>query len=298
MEIRQSAVLRALVVFNPTAGRRRRRILDETTKRMEAMGAKVVLQETLQPGDAERFAREAKSDDYDLVVAAGGDGTINEVLNGLVAADAGLALGVVPLGTANVLACEIGLAARAEAIAHTIIHGRRQQVRLGLANGRHFLLMAGAGIDAHVVAGVDLLLKRRTGKLAYVWESVRQALKYDFPWLEVTVDGETHQARMVVVCNGRCYGGPFVAAPAARLDEPQLYALLLNGSGLGSVLRYGIALALGRLPQCRDVTIHPARSVTINGLAGAPVQGDGDVIATLPVTMIVADTTLEVMVPG
>jgi len=288
---------RALVIFNPTAGGSRRRRLRATVQELERLGCRVTLAETRAAGDAERMAREASPDLCDVVVAAGGDGTINEVACGLVASAHGLPLGIIPLGTANVLAHDVGLKITAGAAARAILGGRRQTIHLGKVNGRHFVLMAGAGVDAHVVACVDLALKRRTGKFAYVVESLKQAVRYDFPPLTVTVDGEAHEARMAVICNGRMYGGPFIAAPHAHLAKSGLFVILLRRGGFMSVLRYGVALAAGKLPSLADVSVLPARRVRIEGPQDAPVQGDGDVLATLPAELTVSDQTLDLMVP-
>src|SRR6202012_1675745 len=238
------------------------------------------------------------SDDCDVVVAAGGDGTINEVANGLANAPHAVPpLAIIPLGTANVLAQEIGLRGNPRAVARAIAQGGRMTVHLGEANGRYFLMMAGVGFDAHVVANVDLALKRRTGKIAYVVETLVQGLRYGFPRCRVTINGQSHDAYSVVVCNGRHYGGPFVAAPKASLADPAFEVCLLQKGGYRHVLRYGAALVMGRLSALPDVQILTGKSLRIEGDPGLPVQGDGDIIAHLPVEIRVAERTLELVVP-
>lgn len=289
---------RALVIHNPTAGRNRKRRLADVLSRLTASGCRVTTMETRQRGDAEIFARQASPADYDVVVAAGGDGTVNEVVNGLVAGPGGLKLAVIPLGTANVLACEIGLDPKdADQIAEAIAEGRARTVHLGLANGRHFVLMAGAGLDAHVVAGVNVALKRHTGKLAYVVESLKQAFGYDFPALEIRADGRTYQGRMAVACKGRFYGGPFLAAPGAKLEDPKLHICILPKPGAAGVVRYGLALPMGKLSTLPEVQVISAERITIHGPRGAPVQGDGDIVARLPAEIEIARETVELIVP-
>ncbi|MDR3438506.1 diacylglycerol kinase family lipid kinase [Telmatospirillum sp.] len=289
---------RVLVIYNPTAGQWRRRRLRATLRALEGEGCTLTLHETTRPGDAEATAADLRAADFDVVVAAGGDGTINEVANGLIKAiEAIPPLAIIPLGTANVLAQEIGLHGQPATIAKAIAYGGRITVHLGLANGRHFIMMAGVGFDAHVVANVDLALKRHTGKIAYVLETLTQALRYGFPACRVTIDGVTRNARSVVVCNGRHYGGPFVAAPEASLGAPTFEVCLLERGGWTHVLRYGAALVMGRLAALSDVRILSARSLRIEGEDGLPVQGDGDIIATLPVDITVADKTLDLIVP-
>lgn len=289
---------RVLIVHNPTAGRHKRRRLAEVVERLELLGSTVTCKETSQRGDAEDFATQASPDHYDAVIAAGGDGTVNEVLNGLGRGSGGLELGVIPLGTANVLACEIGLDPKNfDQIARSIAFGPARHVHVGVANCRRFLLMAGAGLDAHVVAGVNVALKRRTGKLAYVVESLKQAIGYDFPKLNIRADGVEYEGRMVVACKGRFYGGPFIAAPDARLEAPMLEVCILPNPGISGFLRYGLALPMGRLSELPEVQVISARTILITGPRGAPVQGDGDIVARLPAEISVGDETVELICP-
>jgi YegS/Rv2252/BmrU family lipid kinase len=297
-DIAESVKRRVLVIYNPAAGQWRRRRLQATLRALDEIGCPLTLHETTRPGDAEAKASMLTEDDCDVVVAAGGDGTINEVANGLIGAPGPVPpLAIIPLGTANVLAQEIGLRGQPGNVARAIAGGSRMIVHLGKANGRHFIMMAGVGFDAHVVANVDLALKRRTGKVAYVLETAAQALRYGFPLCQVTIDGRRFEACSVVVCNGRHYGGPFVAAPQASLGKPLLDVCLLERGGWARVLRYGAWLVLGRLSRLPDVRIETGSLITIEGVPGLPVQGDGDIIAELPVTIEVSDRTLELIVP-
>jgi len=290
---------RVLIVHNPTAGRHKRRRLIGVVERLEQLGCAVTVRETGKRGDAEDFAASADPAQFDAVIAAGGDGTVNEVLNGLALAGGGLALGVLPLGTANVLACEIGLDPRdGEQVARSIAFGPARRVHLGTANRRRFLLMAGAGLDAEVVAGLNVTLKRHAGKLAYVVEGLKQAVGYDFPILTIRADGATYEGRMVVACKGRFYGGPFVAAPDANLEAPLLEICILPAAGVAGMLRYGIALPLGKLTELPEVQVIKAKSIVITGPRGAPVQGDGDIVARLPAEIAIADETVALICPS
>jgi diacylglycerol kinase (ATP) len=170
-----------LLIVNPTAGRRRRGLVDAVASRVRAEGWTVDVVETQAAGDARRLAETCDASRYGVIAVAGGDGTINEVINGLAGRGADApAVGIVPLGTANVLAHELGLGFSAAAVARTMIAGRPVLMRPGEAvNGagaRCFSLMAGAGFDAKVVAGVSAPLKRRLGRAAYVCWSRRSAI--------------------------------------------------------------------------------------------------------------------------
>jgi YegS/Rv2252/BmrU family lipid kinase len=275
-----------LVIYNPTAGVRRRRKLDRVLRELGRRGCAVTLRATQARGDAEAMARAADPTAFDLVAVAGGDGTINEVINGL--ADSPLPLALIPLGTANVLANELGLPRHAAGIAQTIAAGEPRPIYLGQANNRRFAMMLGVGIDARIVEAIDPRLKRATGMLAYVVSGIRSVLRYRPVRYGLEIDGRSYQAAGIIVAKGHFYGGRFVVARAARLDTPSLHAVLMERPGRWNILRYGLAIALGRLGQLRDVRIVEGRIVVIDGPAGEPAQTDGDLAGRLPLTVSLA----------
>ena len=289
------AVRRLLIIHNPTAGRRPRRYLDRVIAALHARGTSVEQVETTHPGHGEAIARTVRPDRFDAVVAAGGDGTINEIVNGM-ARDA-LPLAIVPVGTGNVLANEIGLPDQAGALAAVIAAGRRRRVHLGEVDGRLFTMMAGIGFDAHVVAGIDLVLKRRVGKLAYAVETLRRMVKWGLLPYRVDIDGVTYDCASLIAAKGHFYGGRFVAAPEASLDRPSFDIVLFERSGRLAALRYALALASGRLARLPDVRIVRGREIVIAGHDGEPVQADGDTIARLPAAIRLAEATIDLIVP-
>ncbi|MDX2222737.1 MAG: diacylglycerol kinase family lipid kinase [Rhodospirillaceae bacterium] len=286
---------RILVVFNPIAGRKRRPKLDAVLAALSPI-ADVAVVETTHRGHAEEIARAADPARVDLIAAAGGDGTVNEVVNGL--RGKSIALGVIPLGTANVLADEIALSRRPARVAATLARGALRPIHVGLANGRRFVMMAGAGFDANVVAGVSLALKKKLGPLAYVIETARLAFTDAFAGLDLVIDGAPHRTVSAVVCNGRHYGGPFVAAPGAALTDDLLHVVLLKGRGWTSVARYGLALVLGRLPTLADVDIVAGRRIAIRGTSAAPLQADGDIVTALPAEIAVDPEPVRLAYPA
>lgn len=300
---------RLAIIYNPIAGRRRRGFLEDVTDRLTARGWQIDLKPTAARGDAEAFARAlsqlAKSERPDLLAVAGGDGTIGEAINGLVAASEAEAIpfGIIPMGTANVLAAEIGLAVAPEAIAATLDARRARPIHVGLAHSektgsRAFTLMVGAGFDAHVVARVDPVLKKRFGKGAYVWQSLRQAPGFSFPRYRVAIDGAAAVAvASVIVAKGRFYGGRYVVAPKADLADPVFDVCLFERRGAVHAARYGLALARGTLPRAAGYRIVRGRHVVIEGPQGDPVQGDGDIIGTLPVDITLAPRPLSLVMP-
>lgn len=282
-----------LVIFNPTAGARRRRKLAMVLKELARRGCAATLRATGARGDAEQIARDADPAAFDVVAVAGGDGTINEVINGL--ADSPLPLALIPLGTANVLANEAGLTL-ADA-ARTIAAGAARPIHLGEANGRRFAMMLGIGIDARIVDGIDLRLKRLAGKLAYVVSGIESVLNYRPVRYDVAIDGRPYAAAGVIVAKGHFYGGRFVAARQARLDAPTLHAVLMERPGRWNVLRYGAAIARGRLDRLADVRIVEGRAIVIDGPAGETAQADGDLACALPLRIGLAEKPLFLFSP-
>ncbi len=305
---------RLLVIHNPVAGRRRRRRFQAVLDLLERDGNELLLHLTEAPGHASDFARQIEAGDGDLVVAAGGDGTINEVVNGLVAngRPAPLPVAIVPLGTSNVLAAEIGLAKSPSAVARTIREAAARRVSLGRLTGggvgrggRCFILMAGAGFDAHAVAAVDPGLKRGVAQGAYIWAGLSQLLATRRRRYAVEIDGARREAAWVVVAKAGHYGGPFVIAARARLDDPRFEVCLFAEGGPWAMARYGSALALGRLAGARGFSTVLGRRVRITAAAPGPgerrdeepVQCDGDDVARLPVKIEVVPDALDLVVP-
>lgn len=291
-----------LVIHNPNAGRRRRRHrLHSVVADLERAGTRVELKPTAGAGDALRFARAAvesaaRGEGPDVVVAAGGDGTINEVVNGM--AGAGVPLALLPLGTANVLAAEIGLVETPEEIVRAILHGPAVPIHLGDVNGRRFTIMAGIGLDAEVVASVNPRLKRATGKFAYAVATLQRWLEYRRHRFRIEIDGVLHEAAAAVVANGHYYAGRFVCAGEARLTDPRLHVCLFEKPGRWQAVYYMAGLFGGFLPRLKSYRVVPAREVAILAEGARPVQGDGDVIARLPVRIRVADETLHLVMPA
>jgi diacylglycerol kinase (ATP) len=292
----KTSARRLLIIFNPAAGWRRRQRLAPVLARLREHGCAYVLRETQGRGDAERFAAAVDPADFDLVVAAGGDGTVNEAINGLACSAPPLAL--IPLGTVNVLAAEIGLRTDPAAVARCVALGEPRPIALGAANGRRFILMAGAGFDAHVVAGVSVPMKRWLGKGAYVLSALRQLLVFSYPAYEVQTDNTLRQAASVIVANARHYGGRLVCAPAASLESGTLQVCLFErGGGRLAVIGYALALVTGRLPTLPSYRLIEARRIEIRGRPGEPLQGDGDSIGRLDATIEVLPNALDLIFP-
>ncbi len=291
--------LKLVVIYNPVAGRRRPGFFDATLSALLRRGCSIELRQTTGPGDATRLADAARAEGFERIVVAGGDGTINEVVNGLAQpGPEAPPLAVIPLGTANVLARELGLPAKPEELARVIAEGTAQPVALGRAGGRHFTLMAGAGFDAWVVNSVDSKLKARLGKGAYVLMSLWHILTYRRRLYAVDIDGQPYMAASVVATNARHYGGPFVIAPDADLGAPSLQVCLFERAGRWHAIRYSLALVTGRLAKLPDVRLVEGHRIRVSGRnAGEPVQLDGDILAELQCEIAVRRDALRLVYP-
>ena len=252
------------------------------------------MRHTGSAADAERLAREADAV-FDTIVAAGGDGTINAVANGIAGTDRVLA--VLPFGTANVLACEIGLPRDPDSLARLIAVGAARPIWPGVVNGRLFVMMAGTGFDAAVVAAVRPKLKRIVGRVAFASAVVDRWFGHRWNGLLICVAGVDYPVATVVAANGRHYGGPLVIAPQAALAEPALDFVLFRRPGRLAVLCYLTALYRGRLARRGDILVIRAREALVTAGDPAPVQADGEIVGELPARIAVAERPLFLVTP-
>lgn len=287
-----------LIIVNPAAGRARssERRLGRFVAALERQGCTVVLRRAgPSPGQVERLAGQAEPG-FDAIVAAGGDGTISAVVNGL--GGRAVPFGVLPLGSANVLAREIRLPRAPEALASLITTGPVSPIWPGRVGERAFVMMASAGFDSEIVAALSPELKRRVGRLAFAWGFLVRLWHCPACELTVRADGVEYRAAAVVAAKGRHYAGPFVVAPGADLAEPVLELVLLDRRGRWAMLRYATALFLGRVPRLGDIAIVRARQASVAGNRALPVQADGEIVGELPITLAVADRPLLLIRPA
>jgi len=284
-----------LVIYNPTAGWRRRARFRKTLRHLARLGCVVTVRETLAQGEAKTFAAEGAGQGYDAIVVAGGDGTINEAAGALAFTSERVA--VIPIGTANVLAGELGLPMKPEAVARTIVNGAERAIHIGRLGERHFMMMAGVGFDAHVVAAMESGLKNVLGRYAYVLAALRQLLRHKSTRYTVRLDQETVEVAGAIIANGRLYAGRYVVAPMANLEEPVFHAVLFLRRGRIAAFFYALSMLLGALPRSRGVRIVEVRTGTFEGPEGEPVQADGDPAGAAPVEFRIAGRRLTVIVP-
>ncbi|MHA7774226.1 diacylglycerol/lipid kinase family protein [Roseibium sp. M-1] len=285
-----------LIVANPTSGGYKPELLDDVRKRLEDLGCRTEIRLTTHAGEIGKICSDPALPVQTLVVA-GGDGSVNEALTGFQDHPAPPQLAVIPFGTANVLALELGLPRNPKAIADMIRSGKTRPLHYGLANGRPFVLMASAGFDAEVVHAVPLALKRRLGKLAYVITALKAGFGRKGASLTVTLDGTTQvTGKLAVASNASHYGGPFVICPGGATD-PGLHMLVLERDDPWSSFCYGIALMLGRIHKARGALVKPFTSAMIEAVAPVAAQVDGDPFGATPLEISQTDRTVPVLVP-
>ncbi len=302
----------ALLIHNPNAGgggNARHTKLDEARRILESRGIQAELQETTAPGEAIEIAKRATTDGRQLVIACGGDGTINEVVNGLAGSQNGhrVPLALLPAGTANVLAKELELSWDIPKAAEQLACGKVREIALGLATpleqpekARYFLSVAGAGPDGRITYAVDLELKARFGILAYWWQGAREVFNYKFHHFRVTGEGQSREVSLVIVGRTKHYGGPFKITTEADLFENQFEFLgLTTQSGL-KYLSYLPTLWMGDLRKEEGVYFWKSDRLVCESIDDKPIyaQVDGEPLARLPVEFRIVPRALRLLVPG
>ncbi|MES0809614.1 diacylglycerol kinase family protein [Roseibium sp. SCPC15] len=284
-----------LILANPTSGGYNPDLLQKVRVHLEDLGCHTEIRLTSRAGEIGEVCADPTLPARTIVIA-GGDGSVNEALTGFQHHPEPPQLAVIPFGTANVLALELGLPRNARAIAEMIRSEKRKPLHFGLANGRPFVLMASTGFDAEVVHAVPLALKRRLGKLAYVLTALRIGLKRKGTALAITLDGIRIAGKFAVASNARHYGGPFVICPGGATD-PGLHMLVLEKDDPWSSFRYGVALMMGRIHKARGAIVKPFSTATISAAENVAAQVDGDPFGATPLEISQAEKTVPILVP-
>ena len=291
---------RFFLVVNTGAGLSRPWLVEEVTAALERAGASVARETLGEFAQIRRLVQTAaRSQRYDVVVAAGGDGTIRAAAAGISGTDVPLA--IIPCGTANVLAQEIGLKATPELVCDMLRNGPQLPIACARANGEPFLLMAGAGFDARVVGGLNHALKGRIGKAAYAGP-VLDALLRPLDTLNVTIDKQSYDASWVVIANARHYAGRFVLAPRTGIHQRGLEAVLFTARNRAVLLGQLLSLLRGRLDaragRHGDVAMYQCSHVKISAPVPVPVQIDGDPFGVTPLEAQTGTDTIHLIVPA
>jgi diacylglycerol kinase (ATP) len=295
----------AVLIVNPRAGSgRRMHQLDEARRILSGSGMETELQHTEASGEAVFLARRAVQQSRQFVIVCGGDGTINEAVNGL--AGSKVPLGVLPAGTANILAKDLSIPWNLPRAARRLLGSRLRRIALGLAvpakssgEPRYFVSVAGAGADAAVVAAVNPQVKDQAGILAYWHQGFRQLLKYDFPRFRVQTAERALDASLVIVGRTKHYGGPFQITTEADLLQPQFELAVVTTRSRWRYLAYLPVLWAGRLRRARHVQFWKTTSVECVAVDShdVKIQVDGEPAGQLPAKFWVVPDALTLAVP-
>ena len=286
-----------ILICNPAAKSMSKGKIERACRLLEQKDYRVELLLTKQRGEAEQLAKDASKKAPFVIIAAGGDGTFNEVANGMAGSE--IPMAILPLGTTNVLAKELGIPDTVEGALEVALNNTPKSVSLGKIAivldsspiSRYFILMAGIGYDGETVFGINETFKKISGKGAYLYSGVKTLLRFAPDELAVTVDGKTYTAFSVIVGNASKYGGNFKVTPDARLTEPILDVCLFKGKKHVETFRYILGIVTGSHLKFADVEYLKAREIAIKG--HAHIQIDGDYFGMTPAEISIVPNALR-----
>ena len=268
---------------------------------------------TAGPDDASKLAREAVAAGTDIIISYGGDGTLNEVIQGV--AGSQTALAVWPGGTSNVVARDLGVPFGIRELAGMITASKIQRIALGLAKGgdggtgrvgeaatnashsRYFVMMAGIGLDASIARGVNMRLKRRTGEFAYWLSGIRHLFLWRAEPFTIEVDGKSYKGAFALIGNGKGYGGGMMMTPGARLEEPWFEIYILPPLANNFAYLRALGACMRGKPEVAGVSLVRGRHIKANSAHEPWVEADGEIIGPLPMTFDIVPDALSVIVP-
>jgi diacylglycerol kinase (ATP) len=317
MERKGERVRDAVIIYNPTSGRQRARRMHELERAAEILkgsGVEAELAPTMHPGAATELARDAVKTGRQMVIACGGDGTINEVINGLAGSDVPLA--VLPAGTANILAKEIGIPWNIPEAARLISGGRLARIALGeivwpngnhaaaeQSNGaaqRYFLCVGGAGPDGAIVQAIDTESKSRVGILEYWKQGLQQYFSYGFPQFRIATNEKEMTGSLLVVGRTKYYGGPFRITTGASLFEDAFEIVAYSGRNRLTVLLCLPAIWLGLLHRVPGIHVWKTQRIRCEAVNGDRIyaQVDGEAASALPLEFRIVPNALTLVLPA
>lgn len=287
------------IIINPAAGRvKLNRVLPAIRNYFLKHGTIHDISITKNPGDARKLARQSAIEGTDIIVAAGGDGTVNEIVNGIHGTQA--ALGIIPIGTINILANELKIPLNINAACKTILYGDIKKIDLGKAGSHKFILMAGFGLDAYAIYRVDVKLKKYIGGLAYILAGLYSAFRYPPHKIKINIDNSKikDEGYFAIIGNAGAYGGIYKMAPYAKLDDGLLDICIFKRSGPIECIRYLAGVTLGQHLKFPDVEYYRGKTIRLTSDKNVLIHTDGDLTGSLPMTVSVLPAAIKVIVPN
>jgi diacylglycerol kinase (ATP) len=299
-------VNKPLIILNPAA---RSEKAGRLSDRLRALCGDAEIRQSAHPGDAEQIAREGVSGGFTTIVAAGGDGTVNEVVNGLMASGGGgIALGILPVGTMNVFAMELGIPTQSlEKAWEVILSGVTRRIDLPYADSygsadspggrRRFVQLAGVGLDAEVVRRTSRESKKALGPLSYLL-SLAQVAGAKSPLVRLRdAGGREREASFLLIGNGRYYGGPFKMFRQGSPSDGLIDVLIFRNQSPWDLLRYMHAILIGQHAGLQDVEYFQTTTLEVDSGEPVPYELDGEMAGYLPLTFGLEHEALSVLAP-
>lgn len=289
-----------LIILNPAARSEKAVRLSE---RIHALCTGAEVRQTAMPGDAERIAREAVGEGITTIIAAGGDGTINEVVNGLMAAgNPDVRLGILPVGTMNVFAVELGIPLNSlEKAWEVIVKNEVRHLDLPVCTtpegSRCFVQLAGVGLDAEVVRRTTRESKKALGPLSYLLSLAQVAGVKPPPVTLESEDGTVRSGSFVLIGNGRFYGGPFKMFRQGSPCDGLIDVLVFRNQSPWDLLRYMHAILIGQHAELGDVEYFQTTALSLHSGSEVPYELDGEMAGYLPISLRVEKGALPVLAP-
>src|SRR5467141_99639 len=282
-----------VVILNPAAGNEE---ANHWQERVESIARGCPVRITSQSGEAEALARRAVEEGFEKIVAAGGDGTVNQVVNGL--AGSSVTLGLLPIGTMNVFATELGLPVHDLEFCWSIVKSNStRSVDLPKANQKFFVQLAGVGLDAQVVKETSSQLKRNFGPLSYLISAAQIAARQP-PRLSIqSEDASIEEGSFVLVGNGRLYGGPFPFFKHAVIDDGLLDVIVFKRLGYLEIIKYLQDVVFSSEIRVPEIEYFQTRRLRVTSDSEVPVELDGELVGSCPVEIQVRERMLRVLTP-
>jgi len=284
-----------IVILNPTAGSPEH--VRSWQERVESLAGDCPVRVTSHPGEAEELAQRAIDEGFTRIVDAGGDGTVNQVANGL--ADRKAALGVLPMGSVNVFAMELGLPLYNLRRCWDIIEDTNiRQIDLPIANGRYFVQLAGVGLDAQVVKETSLAFKRSFGPLSYLISAAQIAARQPPKLFIESEETSVEEGSFVLVGNGRLYGGPFPFFKHAIVDDGLFDVVVFKRLGYLEIVKYLQDVVFSSDIKVPEIEYFQTRQLRITSEQDVPLELDGELAGNCPVDFRIRGKALRVLTPG
>lgn len=288
--------MRARLLHNPSSGQVWTGLdLAKVVAELLPRGWCIDMVGTKKRGDATELARQAVQDRIDILIAAGGDGTLNEAVQGLAGSET--VLGILPVGTTNVLARELGIPLNLPGALEVLHSGRETRIDLGMANGRYFILMVGIGYDAQFLQETDPWLKTYGGMLAHAVSATKTFFSMKSAKATFTADGRRFRrlVHQVIISNSQFYGPQFLMAPDASMTDGKLDVTIFRRRSVGDAVLQVMSVLMSKQREWKKVETMQVAGMTIATSVPLPYQIDGDTVGETPVTIEVAPHALRVL---